>query len=81
MAMAEIFSGHGGLLSAYGLTADKPGEIGYIDTDWDNDGYIDSSSWLLNDSRYANMVYNNLGARHPNKTGNLAFLDGHASPQ
>lgn len=78
MVMAELFAGFGGLTSAYGPAADRPGDYGYLDTDYDEDGFIDSASWLLNDWRYADMVYNNFAARHPNRTGNLAFLDGHA---
>ena len=55
----------------------RPGGWGYIDVDWDDDNVLDSNSTFLNDSRYR-LPYNNLAPRHPRKTANLNYVDGHA---
>lgn len=56
---------------------------GPLNLDADEDGFIDSASQVLYDSRPqlagSNRSYNLVGARHPNRTANLVFLDGHAA--
>jgi prepilin-type processing-associated H-X9-DG protein len=55
--------------------------------DADNDGFNDSSDWYLTFYRHTNYVnrfgfhpcfYNNVAARHFERTANLVFVDGHA---
>ena len=64
----------GGVLSAWTVGA---GVWGNINIDWDQDGVIDSHSNYLSDSRYA-LPYGGMAPRHPRRTANLNFLDGHA---
>jgi len=78
LGLAELWVGHGGVYAPYGPAADQPGEFGYLDFDYDEDGYLDSSTFMVTDRRYPNHYYNNFGARHPGRTGNITFLDGHA---
>jgi len=56
---------------------------GTLTIDADKDGVLDSSYQVFHDSRpqfrSKNTSYNLVGARHPNRTANLAFLDGHAA--
>ena len=74
MGFAETEWGpSGAVLSAY-----TPGPHYPIDMDADGDGLIDTNAELYNDPRYGYM-YNNVAPRHPNRTANLTFLDGHAA--
>ena len=56
---------------------------GSLDIDADSDGFIDSASQVYNDSRPQfkgrQTSYNLVGARHPNRTANFTYLDGHAA--
>ena len=56
---------------------------GRLDIDADSDGFIDSASQVYNDSRPQfkgrQTSYNLVGARHPNRTANSTYLDGHAA--
>ena len=76
MAMAEenqlMF---GGFLSSWTVDpiwGNRP------DLDWDGDGVLDTKSRFFNDSRYR-VPYGNLAPRHPNRTANLNYVDGHAA--
>ena len=79
MLMTETWipNGNAGAPNFYPLTIDA-----------DEDGFIDSNEWYLTFYRHTNYVkrfgyhpctYSNVGARHPNRTANLVFVDGHAS--
>ena len=61
------------------------------DWDYDGDGVLDTNTsyydyyWSGHNVTYygqppIDMHYNGIGARHPNRTANCAFLDGHAEP-
>ena len=78
MAMAEEENlPIGGFLSAW-TVGPRYGLWGNIDLDWDQDGVIDSHSNYLSDGRYA-VPYGGMAPRHPRRTANLNFLDGHAA--
>ena len=65
----------GGLLSAWAPSGNSP--YGSIDTDYNGDGFIDSHSQGLG-LPYP-IIYGNLAPRHPRKTANINFMDGHAA--
>ena len=76
MAMVEENQLHfGGILSAW--TVD-PIWGARPDIDWDGDGVLDTKSRMLNDSRYR-VPYGNLAPRHPHRTANINYVDGHAA--
>ena len=64
----------GGLLSAWAPTGST---YGSIDTDYDRDGFIDSHFQGLG-LPYP-IIYGNLAPRHPRRTANINFIDGHAA--
>jgi prepilin-type N-terminal cleavage/methylation domain-containing protein/prepilin-type processing-associated H-X9-DG protein len=79
------------MASAYGLNGTLAAYEPFYspDTDFDNDGITDTSTFIQNDGNYSNMggiyyndteavVYNNVGARHGERQANMAFLDTHA---
>ena len=77
MAMGEedhLFLG--GIYSAYVPRGIYPGNI---NVDADGDGVIDSNVRVINSNGLNNQYYNNLAPRHPGRTANLNFVDGHAS--
>ena len=79
LGLAELWVGHGSVYAPYGPASDQSGEFGYLDFDYDEDGYLDTSTFMVTDRRYPTHFYNNFGARHPGRTGNITFLDGHAA--
>ena len=79
LGLAELWVGRGSVFAPYGPASDQSGEFGYLDFDYDEDGYLDTSTFMVTDRRYPTHYYNNFGARHPGRTGNITFLDGHAA--
>jgi len=79
LGLAELWVGHGAVYAPYGPASDQSGEFGYLDFDYDEDGYLDTSTFMVTDRRYPTHFYNNFGARHPGRTGNITFLAGHAA--
>lgn len=75
MAMAE--SGElwsGGIQSGWTKDpywGDRP------DLDYDEDGFLDSKSKLITDPRY-HLPYCNMAPRHPRRSANINYVDGHA---
>lgn len=52
-----------------------------LDSDLDNDGFLDSNGLIAAGFHSINnmpVAYNNVAARHPQRTANIAFVDGHA---
>ena len=78
MNISECMVGHGNVYSAYGPGSFLP------NLDIDEDGKVDSNQhlteWLAPAlGRYGTLrIYNNIGVRHPHRTANMVFLDGHA---
>jgi len=81
MAIVESWTPSASPYSAYSNRQNNyPGSL---DIDADSDGFIDSASKVYNDSRPQfrgrQTSYNLVGARHPNRTANFTYLDGHAA--
>lgn len=77
MAMGEINHLHlGGIYSAYVPKGVYPGSI---NVDSDGDGVKDSNATAITANNLTDQYYNNLAPRHPQRTANINFLDGHAS--
>lgn len=76
MAMGEELSvWFGGILSAW----TKDPIWGHRPTvDWDEDGVLDSKAGMLYDNRYR-VPYGNLAPRHPHRSANINYIDGHAA--
>ena len=77
MAMGEeeyLFLG--GIYSAYVPRGIYPGNV---NVDADGDGVIDSNFTVITANGLRDQYYNNLAPRHPGRTANLNFVDGHAS--
>ena len=80
MSMAESMVTMGAVYSPY-----EPGGMFRLDFDADSDGFLDSNNWLSQweaprlEPLGGQRIYNNVGARHPNRTANLLYLDGHAA--
>ena len=83
-AYADHWHPTDGIVSPYGSKTYK----GRLDWDADEDGVIDSNFEIWTDPTHQGMqknygepdeIYNGVAARHPNRTANLTFLDGHAA--
>ena len=65
----------GGIYSAWMPFNEYPGDV---NVDSDGDGWIDSNSTAITANGLKDQYYNNLAPRHPRRTCNINFLDGHA---
>ena len=84
-SFAENWHATDGINSAHGPRSIRS----TLNADLDEDGYIDSNFSVWADPIHrehqqlygspAGAMYNNLAARHPNRTANLTYLDGHAA--
>ena len=83
MPMPLLNSFGGWITAPYGVTPSPP------DWDYDGDGVLDTNRywydyfWSGHNVTYysqppVDMHYNGIGARHPNRTADCEFLDGHA---
>jgi len=78
MSMAELMVGMGCVYAPYG-----PGSQA-LNVDVNDDGFLDSNHNLMTweaprlGAVTGGRIYNNVGVRHPQRTANLLFLDGHA---